>query len=104
MGEVIQPKSLSEYSTDALVIELNRREKEFSPRRVKIVPCDECVHFKTWTKDSDPPEDYNPCAKSHPLLFKTPRGYDDTNWGFYRPGCKDRLWVDSVELHRASKL
>lgn len=78
---------LSRWSTRALLAELKRREEISKPRRC-VALCEECQHFHG--KDDADPEDYNPCSKGHHMLFRVPETYDDRNWGFYRPGCRDR--------------
>jgi len=87
------------FSTQALMDELRRREELPKPRS-RIMPCDECAHFVPWTKSDEAPGDYNPCSKGHRLLFRVPKDYEDTNWGFYRPGCKDRKRLDEIALQK----
>lgn len=85
----IQPKQLSEYSTKALISELQRREN-VGGRRSSVSLCDECSWFKIAPENA--PDDYNPCSLGHELLFRSPRtpNPDEEVWGFYRPKCRDR--------------
>lgn len=92
MGEI---NPLKAFSTRALIDELARRTDVAKPRS-RIVPCDECAHFKIWHGKSEIPADYNPCELRHDLCFRVPNGYEDTNWGYYRPSCKDRRRIDQI--------
>lgn len=54
--------------------------------------CDECGHFVPWPEPEHAvPGNYNPCARKHRMALKLPLGPTDQNWGFYRPGCNDRM-------------
>lgn len=85
---------LSQYSTIALIDELRRREGDthvYSP----ITPCDECAHYRVWKSlNQGHIDDYNPCSKGHSMQFRAPTSAGDACWGFYRPGCSDRLPCD----------
>ena len=92
-GEVMSNISkLSEYSDDELFEELiRRRNADDGGRRDYISFCDHCEHFVPWSESSDPPQKYNPCSFGHDMNFRTPTGYDDVSWGFFRRVCPDRL-------------
>jgi hypothetical protein len=91
---------LAQYSTEALLNELDRRQI-WRPR-TKIIPCDECHHFKAFEDKSGNlaiPNDFNPCTKGHKLLFRMPDGHPDNAvapWGLYRTGCRDRQTIDEI--------
>jgi hypothetical protein len=80
---------LEKIPTSDLVHEIKRREA--AKRELKFRPCDECRFFIPWTKSSDPPTEYNPCAKLHQMSFRMPDSDDthSTAWGFYRRPCPD---------------
>jgi hypothetical protein len=81
---------LAEFTTEALLAELLRRE-DAKPRRRPKRWCDNCRHFKTSPKAGNA---YNPCQKGQKMDFLAPQDHsdlDDTSWGFYRIGCIDRI-------------
>ena len=90
----ILPKTLAQYSTKALLAEIQKRGN--CGRRSPIIPCDECAWFKA-SKGTPPDDDYNPCSLGHTMLFRTPVGHPhDEVWGFYLPRCRDRKRLDRL--------
>lgn len=86
--------SLDRYTDQQLVDELmNRRlERELGQDSEEIRYCDECVHFRFWTRRSEVPEDYNPCSAGHMTVFRYPMEGEapDAEYGHYRRSCRDR--------------
>src|SRR5688572_30327931 len=89
--------SLDKFSVDELLEELARRRRAWKNRRPIRHFCDDCGNFKTWTHNDGPIDDYNPCSKGHAMSFRMPEGYTDTDYGFYRRVCADRLTPESSE-------
>jgi len=85
----VKYKGLSSFTTQELLTEIERRI-EVKRDRTPIKPCDECAYFVPWSNISECPKTYNPCSKGHSMSFRLPKDYQSTDWGFYRPGCKDR--------------
>lgn len=91
-GKLIHPERLEDYSTEALVKELQRRRyrKERTPKPIEF--CDDCHQFQPWADpEEDAPKDYNPCSMGHKMSFKMPDQADplDRNYGFFRRNCSD---------------
>ena len=82
--------SLGLFSDADLVKELARRNRLSEAQRKPIDQCDMCAHFVMWNKTGSMPEKYNPCAMRHEMKLREPVSPNDTDWGFYRPGCEDR--------------
>ncbi len=85
-------KILRPFSDAELLEELARREEARSRRKPVKHWCDDCDHFKPWSKPliEDIPDDYNPCGKGHKMSFRVPESYTSIDYGFYRRVCKDR--------------
>lgn len=81
-------RALSNYSDDELIEELAKRRNARETER-PVRWCENCEHYKTWAKDSDPPDSYNPCSKKHKMHFRVPEQIDD-EYGYYRRVCADR--------------
>jgi hypothetical protein len=87
---------LVKYSTAVLLEEIARREQARTERKPVEHWCEDCARFKFWTKDGDPPNDYNPCSMEHKMSFRVPDDYMDV-CGYYRRICKDRQPVTESE-------
>lgn len=90
---------LASFTTDALREEIYRRAiRERDKQPVQLKWCDECAHFKALRQhmsDVSPRRgekvsDYQPCQKGHEMSFRMPLGPMDTEWGYFRRGCRDR--------------
>lgn len=82
---------LASFTDDQLLEELVRRRNAKKLERVPPRWCDECLHFKTWDKENDPPKSYNPCLMGHAMEFYTPRSWQSPEtFGHYRIICTDR--------------
>lgn len=83
---------LAKFSTAVLLEEIARREQQRAERKPIKDWCEDCKHFKFWTKSSDPPDDYNPCSKGHKMSFRVPETMSDVDndSGYYRRICTDR--------------
>ena len=85
---------LDMFDNDELIEELARRRNEREINKPERW-CDDCKHFKTWGKQGDPPDHYNPCAKGHKMIFAVPENcYDE--FGFYRRVCADRQEIQDA--------
>lgn len=85
--------SLDHYTDQQLMDELleRRSQREAEDSGEGIPWCDECVHFKAWTRRGDPPENYNPCQQRNTMRLKIPGFGDDPHeTGFYKRHCVDR--------------
>lgn len=89
---------LSEFTTKALLAELERRRWENDNTDVENW-CHDCQHFKVWAGRKDPPDNYNPCGLKHKTAFACPpHDYTGDRTGFYRLFCEDfRKEVPRVE-------
>lgn len=95
--------SLSAFSDEELQAEVSRRlqAKRDEKDRDPIPWCFDCEHYKTWPRDHDPPDDFNPCSKRHKMHFHNPLDYDEAHrgeYGFYLRRCKDRSPPCAAEL------
>lgn len=83
---------LSSCSLDDLLAEVVRRRNEQRAAEGEELPwCDDCAHFRLWTKYGDPPRTYNPCARGHEMEFKVPEDWEPPEtFGYFRRICVDR--------------
>ena len=80
-------RPLADYSTEALLRELQLRTDAVRELRPITRWCEECVHWRFSTSEADR---RNNCTKDHVMDFKAPEDNPDGEaWGFYRRGCKD---------------
>lgn len=95
-------RPLAEYTTAALLRELDSRDEDLSVRfllkalasrkdggpHLKPITrwCENCVHWRFSKNDKDTA---NNCRKGHAMEFKVPEDYDFDDSGFYRRGCTD---------------
>lgn len=87
--------SLDQFTDQQLQDELLNRRLEREQVDEPKDYCDECQHFKCWTKRSDPPDSYNPCSHGHAMRFHFPEGWEDPHsGGYFRRICSDRLPVE----------
>lgn len=89
---------LSEYSDIQLRNELAARAAQRNPKPRPFKPCDNCRHFVFHRGSSDPPPDFNPCARGHRMSFRQPQDYQDEDWGHYRDPCADRRKKPKIDL------
>lgn len=83
--------SLDRYTDQELMDELLNRRLDREEGEEGRVYCDDCKHFKCWTKRGEVPEDYNPCSKGHTMRFHMPEGWEDPHGGgYFRRVCSDR--------------
>lgn len=84
--------NIEDASDQALRDELEERARERYVRDLGgVEACEECAHFKAWTRRGDPPETYNPCSKRHAMRFRMPEPWEDPHaGGYYRLVCSDR--------------
>lgn len=83
---------LDSFTDDQLLEELVRRRNAAKSDRTPARWCEECLNFKVWQKECDPPKNYNPCAKGHEMEFHTPRAWQSPDtFGYYRVICSDRM-------------
>lgn len=85
-------RGLRNYSDEDLLEEMCRRQRVRLERdsRVDFRSCEECANFVFWTKEMDPPDEYNACRKGHKMSFRMPEWPHDPDAGFYRRICIDR--------------
>lgn len=83
---------LAKFSTAVLLEEISRREQQRAERKPVKHWCEDCKNFRFWTKNSDPPDTYNPCSKGHKMSFRVPETMSDVDndSGYYRRICTDR--------------
>lgn len=80
---------LEQFSTGALVRELERRSDGLPNLRPIKRWCEDCTHFRHSTSERDT---RNNCTREHAMDFRVPDGHNYPNpeaWGFYRRGCSD---------------
>ena len=96
MNEPTQRELLRAFSTEQLQAELRRRS--IPPREGPMKPCDDCIHFRVWTGDDDPPDDYTACANGYAQSVRVPKSYEEIHtmqYGLFRRGCTE--WHPSSE-------
>ncbi len=82
-------QALGSFTDAELIYELLRRFVG-KPAEPPEEWCEDCIHFKVWTKAKDPPNDYNPCGRRHATEFWMPVGMDPhAPGGFFRKHCTD---------------
>lgn len=85
---------LEPFTTDELLAEVARRERELRAKVEGVVLCNGCRHEQLWTRSWNPPKGFNTCSLGHALDFKMPEEDEYPNSesaGFFRPGgCPDR--------------
>lgn len=85
-------RPLGDFSTEALLRELARRND--GERHLKPVTrwCESCTHWRNSTSDADT---RNNCMQDHVMEFRMPEDPYSEDYGFYRRGCKE--WSRRVE-------
>ena len=83
---------LSAVSDERLIEELaNRARARAEKKPHDIAWCEDCVHFRVWTRSSEPPRNYNPCSEGHKMQFQMPADHNPyADMGLFRIACEDR--------------
>jgi hypothetical protein len=85
-----EPPDLSSFTDESLMDELLRRRENRERDWSEVKWCDDCTNFQAWTREIDPPDDYNPCQLRHKMRFHVPDYDPHAPFGYYLPGCRDR--------------
>lgn len=82
--------NLADFTTVQLTRELVRRARAERRGDEPKQYCDDCRNFVPWTRDEDPPDNYDFCGHHLSTHFHAPDDYAEMlarDWGFYRKNC-----------------
>lgn len=85
-------KPLGDFSTEALLRELARRNDGEPHLRPITRWCENCTHWRNSTSDADT---RNNCTQDHAMAFRMPESPSNEDYGFYQRGCRD--WSRRIE-------
>lgn len=85
-------RPLADFSTEALLRELARRN-DGEPHLKPITRwCENCTHWRNSTSEKDTA---NNCKQDHVMEFQMPEYEYSEDYGFFRRGCRD--WSRRLE-------
>jgi hypothetical protein len=85
-------RPLGDFSTEALLRELARRNDGEPHLKPVTRWCENCTHWRNSTSDRDTA---NNCRQDHVMEFRMPEHPYSEDYGFFRRGCRD--WARRVE-------
>lgn len=89
-------RPLGDFSTEALLRELARRNDGEPHLKPVTRWCENCTHWRNSTSDADT---RNNCSHDHMMAFRMPEHPYSEDYGFYRRGCRD--WGRRIERRPA---